>query len=137
MWTALPEMQEGRSHFNPCVLTGVVYLCGQGSTTVEAFSPETESFLPCQLTLPLLTGACCLYVDNDQLVVLSLKHIHRLTVNPSGQLVLQSEVACPVVPKDQNSHPVVDKTHGMLYFAYDGLCHILNLDTGAEVGLVK
>lgn len=70
-WTLLPSMRESRAEFNPCMLFGIVYLCGEGSFIMEAFNPETETFLPLQVTLPE-DFACCLYVHNHLLVLLYL-----------------------------------------------------------------
>ena len=49
-WVGLPPMQEYRWWSNPCLLLGVVHLCGQGTTAMEAFAPHTDTFLPLLIT---------------------------------------------------------------------------------------
>ena len=120
-------MQQGRSHFNPCLLKGVVYLCGVGSTAMEAFAPDT--FLPLNITLPdKYSTSCCLYVDNHLLVVNSLNYILKYAVGPGGQLVKKSRVNTPGVFKFQNSQPVVDR--GVYFMVWDGKCLGINMQTG-------
>ena len=76
-WKALPDMREGRYAFNPCLFSGFVYVCGCGSNSVEAFCPQTCSFLP--LSLPGRFFAYCLYVHKNLLVV------HSIAISPSSQ----------------------------------------------------
>ena len=62
---------------------------------MEAFAPQTDTFLPVPLTIPD-TYSCCLYVHNDQLVLHLNKYIVKFAVE-GGQLVKRSEVQCPEV----------------------------------------
>ena len=128
-WSALPEMSQPRTGFNPCVWREAVYLCG--SAAIEVFYPETETFYPLQLSLRL-TGACCVCVASDQLVVHSYNHIRVFTLDESGQLWQVSEASCPAVNKSQNSQPVVDSAQRLFYIVWDGKCHSFNLETGVQ-----
>ena len=113
------------------MLEGVIYLCGDGATTMEAFSPDINAFLPLNITLPQ-KSQCCLYVDSNLLVVNSDIYILKYAVAPGGQLVEQSRVKTPLVNKYQNSQPVVDKRKGVYFMIQDGKCMEVNMQTGAE-----
>ena len=129
-WKALPDMREGRGYFNPCLFSGCVYLCGRDSQLVEAFSPQTDSFLPLQLSLPE-DQHCCLYVHNNLLVVHSNQYISKFTVGQKGQLVQHSQVPSPPVYKHSNSQPVVDK--GLFFLFQETQVVSFNMETGAQV----
>ena len=71
-----------------------------------AFSPKTDSFLSMNLAIPRLFRACCLYVDHDQLVILSENCIHRVTVGTDGHLALQSGASSASTDWVQNSQAI-------------------------------
>ena len=122
-------MQEKRAFFNPCEWRGLVYLCGCGS--LEAFSPETETFLPFRLPLPTEEYVdCCVYVDRDVLVVHSYSHITKFRTGERGQPVQLSAPYSPYLDKRQNSQPVLDKTRQVCYLVYNGECKSFGMETG-------
>lgn len=127
-------MIEGRGGFNPCLFHAYVYICGFDSRLVEAFSPQTDIFLPLHLELPD-SNCCCLFVHNSFLVVHSYEYIFKFAATgEAGALVLQSQICSqkPVV-KYPNSQPVLD-TSRCLYFIIQGYKAIsLNMETGVEV----
>ena len=69
-WRALADMKEARSNFNPCEYHDYVYLCGQDSHLIEAFNPQNDAFLQLQTSFSQAC-ACLLFIDNQQLVILS------------------------------------------------------------------
>ena len=97
---------------------------------MEAFAPQTDTFLPVPLTLPQQHRPCCLYVHNDLLVVHQDYYIVKFAVE-GGQLVKRSEVQCPAGYKNQNSQPVV--AGGVVYMVDRGECVRYNMETGAEL----
>ena len=97
---------------------------------MEAFAPQTDTFLPVPLTLPSQCNPCCLYVHNDLLVVHKKDCIVKLAVE-GGQLVKRSEVKCPKVDKRQNSQPVV--AGGVVYMVQVSKCLRYNMEPGARV----
>ena len=100
---------------------------------MEAFSPDSDTFLaPLNITLPE-ESACCLYVDNNLLVVNSYEYILKYAVGPGGQLVEQSRVNTPAVRKTQNSQPVVDRAQGLYFMVNKGKCVGVNMQTGEVV----
>ena len=100
---------------------------------MEAFSPHSDTFLgPLNITLPE-DRSCCLYVDNNLLVVNSTNYILKYAVGPGGQLVEQSRVNTPKVRKIQNSQPVVDRAQGLYFMVQYGKCVGVNMQTGEEV----
>ena len=107
-----------------------MYLCGSGS--LEAFSPETETFLPFRLPLPDY-GACCVYVDRDVLVVHSSSHITKFRTGERGQPVQLSATSSPQLKKRQNSQPVLDKTRQVCYLVYDNKCMSFGMETGEKI----
>ena len=96
---------------------------------MEAFAPQTDTFLPVPLTLPQ-DSPCCLYVHNDLLVVLQKSYIVKFAVD-GGQLVKLREVKCPAKGKRQNSQPVV--AGGVVYMVQEGNCMRFNMETGAKL----
>ena len=130
-WGPLPDMKEARSCFNPCLFYGIIYLCGCGSTIMEAFSPETDTFLPVQIPVPS-TSNCCSYVDDDQLVLHMTSSILKFAAGQGGQLVKRSEIGSPGVHKYQNSQPVVNKASGLYFITWNGSCLRFNMETGAQ-----
>ena len=98
---------------------------------MEAFSPDSDTFLPLNITVPENTN-CCLYVDNNLLVVNSVSFILKYAVGPGGQLVEQSRVNSPGVNKHQNSQPVVDRTQGLYFIIQGGQCLRFNMQTGVQ-----
>ena len=100
---------------------------------MEAFSPDSDTFLgPLNITLPE-SQACCLYVDNNLLIVNSYTYILKYAVGPGGQLVEQSRVKTPEVGKGQNSQPVVDRAQGLYFMVNGGKCVGVNMQTGVVV----
>ena len=132
-WRTLPNMNEARSYFNPCLFGHLIYLCGYSgypsTHTMEAFAPQTDTFLPVPLTLPG-TLSCCLYVHNDLLVVHQYCYIVKFAVE-GGQLVKRSEVESQEVEKAQNSQPVV--AGGVVYMVWADKCVRFFMETGSRV----
>ena len=94
---------------------------------MEAFAPQTDTFLPVPLTLLPDNSACCLYVHND-LLVLHLKSCIVKFAVERGQLVKRSEFQSPALSKYQNSQPVVASGH--VYMVWQGKCVCFNMETG-------
>ena len=130
-WTNLPSMREARSHFNPCLFGGIIYLCGSGSKTMEAFSPESDTFLPVQFPVSE-SNATYIFVNNDLLMVHSQSYLQTFAVGQDGQLAKRSEVRSAAVDKYQNCQPVVDKANGRYFITYKGKCLCFNMETGAQ-----
>jgi len=102
------------------------------STIMEAFAPETDTFLPnVQIPVPE-NHYCCLYVDNDLLVLHQNSCIVKFAAGEGGQLVKRSQVASPVVEKWQNSQTVLDKARGLYFINQKGACVCFNMETGAQ-----
>ena len=129
-WTALPDMREARGSFNPCMFGSLIYLCGYKSQIMEAFAPETDTFQPVQIPVPENIG-CCLYVDNDLLVLHRKSYILKFAAGQGGQLDKRSEIRSQECSKWQNSQPVVDKANGLFFISREGKCLCFNMETGA------
>ena len=72
-WTLLPSMQEARSHFNPCLFN----------------HPQTDLMLPFHLSVHV-SSYCCIYVEDNLLVVHLYKHILKYRTGQAEQLVQAS-----------------------------------------------
>jgi len=129
-WKGLSDMRESRWSFNPCLFTEYVYICGGNSRRIEAFSPETDNFLPISLLLPE-NSCACLYVHNNHLVVHSNNYLSKLSAGQAGQLVLHSQLSCTItVYKGSSSHPVLDLTRGLCFLFWEDRCVCFRMETG-------
>lgn len=131
-WKALPDMQEAKSQFNPCLYNRWVYVCGGGSKLVEAFTPQNNSFLPLQLRIPE-DHPCCLFVHKNLLVVHSENYITKFAAGQAGQLFQHSQVRSKSVYKYSNSQPIVDSTYGLFSIYQLGKVVSFNIETGVLV----
>ena len=129
-WTNLPSMNEARWYFNPCLFGGIIYLCGY-SKTMEAFSPESDTFLPVRFPVSE-SQPTCIFVNNDLLMVHSKSYLQTFAVGQDGQLAKRSEVRSAAVDKYHNCQPVVDKANGRYFITYEGKCLCFNMETGAQ-----
>ena len=134
VWTNLPNMQQPRVYFNPCLFNAFVYL--SGAQVMEVFSPEHDTMLPVQIPLPEV-NECCVYVDKDLLVLHSKTYIVKFEAGQNGQLRQRSKLQVPAVDKWSNSQPVVDRTRGVFSFVYDGKCVQVELETGKGLGSIR
>jgi len=129
-WQRISDMREVRCDFNPCLWEDTVYVCGltEGdSCSIEAMNLNAEYFIPTQISFPN-SDACCLYIEQDQLVVLSFDHIRKYKRTTLGQLALKDEDEIHESSKAQNSQPVV--MSGRLYVTRLGECRAFDLETG-------
>ena len=85
-WRKLPSMREARSWFTPCELNGSVYLCGTTSSVIEAFHLQSSQFSPIQVSLAE-NSACILFVEIQQLVVVSRNYTSRWQAGQESELV--------------------------------------------------
>ena len=123
-------MREGKHSFNPCLFNEHVYVCGDGSQLVEAFSPQTDNFLPLQVLLPE-ANHCCLYVHSNLLVVHSSQYISKFAAGQTGQLAQYSQVRSQTPAlKWFNSQPVVDLSRGLFFIFQRDKILSLNMETG-------
>ena len=123
-WLALPSMREGKTNFNPCLFNGYVYVCGYGSSHIEAFSPQTDSFLSFQLEMPG-DNPCCLYIHNDELVVQSKSNISMFQAEETGKIIKYSHFVRDqdnAGHKSSNCPPVVDRTRNIVFILQNGEC---------------
>lgn len=125
-------MKEAKYSFNPCLFNECIYLCGC-SRLIEAFSPQTDSFLPVRMALPE-SKACCLYVHNNLLVIHSKGYISRFTAGTASQLVQHSQTqSAQAVDKWPNSQPVLVPARHLFYFFQGYKCLCFHMETGEEV----
>ena len=132
-WKALPDMKESKCGFNPCLFHEFVYLCGYKSDLVEAFAPQTESFMLLSIQLPE-SSYYCLYVHNNRLVVHSYNYITQFSAEQAGQLSKHSQVRCCVrTEKWGNCQPVLDLTRSLFFIFQEDTCYCFSMETGDRV----
>lgn len=115
IWKNLPPMNEPRRYFNPCFFNEHIYLCGW-SSTIEAFSPTTNTFSPFKIPFDEV-NMCCLYVYKGSLMVRSCEYLACFAGKLRGDLE-----PCGMHPVEwmnviQSSQPVV----------YRGLVYMVNV----------
>lgn len=131
-WTPLPSMREPRHALNPCLFSGVIYLCGacsSGASLMEAFNPETDQYLP-PIAIPQQCY-CCSYVDNDLLVLHIHTHVVKFAFGKDG-LTQYSDDITPGCCNWQNSQPVVSKDNGVYFMIRCGQCLRCDMKTGVQ-----
>jgi len=136
MWTLLPPMQEARSNFNPCLFKGSIYLCGYGSSLLEAFSPQTDLMLPFQLSMHV-DSACCMYVEDNLLVVHLNRNILKFRTGQTDLLAQASRSNTREDVRYNNSQPVVNTALRLYYIVQNGSCYRVNMDTGVVGRAIK
>ena len=125
-------MREARCLFNPCLYHDVIYLCGSGSQIMEAFSPRSGAFLPLNISVPE-NHYCCVYVNDDKLVVHSYSYILKYSLSQANQLAEVSRTQAPALDKWQNSQPIVNTAQKLVYIGQNESIVVFNMDTGAKV----
>lgn len=124
-------MREAKYGFNPCLFNECVYLCGAGSYLMEAFSPQTDHFVPLQIRIPEALS-CIIVVHRNLLVVQSENFVSRFEAAQEGQLVLHSERQCWGNPVNPSSQPVVDSNHCFFYNS-SHMVYMVDLENGRVV----
>ena len=126
-WKNLPKMNETRETFNPCLFNGYIYLCGC-SDTIEAFSPETDAFLPFRIPFPE-RSLCCLYEDEGLLVVRSFDYLVKFAAGRRGQLGQPRTTQVEGMNVYQSSQPVVFQD--CVHMVQGKACVSFDKETGA------
>jgi len=128
-WKDLPDMNETRRYFNPCLFKAFIYLCGY-SATIQVFSPKTDTFLPVPICFPEKTN-CCLYEDEGLLVVRSKTYMMKLAAGQEGPLGEPLTTRAESMSVYQSSQPVVYQ--GCVYMIQGGAIVRFDKKTGAVV----
>ena len=114
----------------PCEFNGYVYLCGGGTTGIEAFHPQSNTFLQLQPRLPERTE-CKVCVDNGQLVVISWKYVTWWEATHAHNLRCVKQSQHKKVEANCCMQPLVKA--GQMYAAYDRKFYRVSLDGNEEV----
>jgi len=125
-------MSQARAYFNPCVFSDLIFLCGKGSSLLEAFHPRQSLFTVVDTKLSI-AEECCLYIYKNELIVRSLDWAAHYSLQVEGvtRVALGSSVQVESV-KHQSSLPVVDELNGLVYIVRLGKCYTLLAETGAK-----
>ena len=92
--------------------------------------------LPFQLSVPVEDSNCCMYVE-DNLLVVHLDH-HILKYRAGQQLVHTSTSSTQEEGvKWQNSQPVVNTALRLYYVTQHGICYSVSMDTGVVGPAIK
>jgi len=115
---------------NPCEYHAVLYLCGSQSEKIEAFDPANGCFLPVALR-SVEDSECLMFVESDQLVVLSRRYVTKWALNPTGKLVKKSSFSHNKCDLMSSIAPILDFSSGFVYFVFDGQGYCVKKD-GSE-----
>ena len=132
---ALAGMKCGRYCFNPYEFNGKVYLCGAGSTTIEAFDPISHTFLT--LSTPLAeNSACIVFSVHNQLLILSQNHVTRWGQGQDQELVkISQEKHGQLDLVNCNMAPVVQ--WGRVYVTAGGKCYGIEMERWEKTEVAK
>ena len=103
---------------------------------MEVFSPDTERFIRSLPPMMTMMSPCCMYVDNDMLIVHHHTYVLKFAAGQGGGLVREEPLipVSPMAEKDQNSQPAVDAFSRVFYVVYQGKCLCFGMDDGQKVG---
>lgn len=120
-WQALPSMSEGRQFLSPCLFRDIAYLCGgYGTDSIEGFDCLRQRFLPRKVQLPE-AQACCVWVEKGLICLQSRGYMIKYVPSGSGLLQEMQRIPLPRYGyKYQNSLPVFDPVHSLVYFLFEG-----------------
>lgn len=108
-----------RTSFHPCEYRHYIYLCGRLTTSIEAFDLQSRVFLALSPLLPEHDTACLVFLESDELVVMSEKYVTRYQAGPEGHHLTQtSEQQHGSINTYSNMPPVV--VSGMVYYVDAG-----------------
>jgi len=123
-------MGEARYCFNPCLYGGLIWLCGYGSTNIEAFDPEINEYLrPApQVQLPE-SHFCCSAEHNSSLLVVSYGYMTRFKLE--GQTLIKMDERRETVSRTvwQNSNPRV--LEDFVYFSENNAWYAVSIKDGS------
>ena len=122
----MTPMSEPRSCFNPCKSAQHVYLCGCWSWLLEVYTPASDSYHTLAVDLPELSE-CCVYLQDQVLVVHMTHYIVRCTVNEDQWVVGRHDR----VGTSQTTLPIIDLDSGLVYIMCREECISLRMSTGA------
>lgn len=87
--------------------------------------------LPSFLPLPAGTKtACCLYVENDLLVMHLNKTILKFRAGQAEKLVEDSRISTEETVLEPSSQPVVNAAFRVYYIVKEDKCYCIDMDTG-------
>lgn len=129
-WRSIGEMNETRYCFNPCLYRGLIWLCGYGSTLIEALDPDTNEYLsPAPVAQLPESHFCCTAEHDDCLLVVSYGYTSRFKLE--GRTLVKLEERRESVSRTvwQNSNPRV--MNGSVYFSENNAWYAVNIKDGS------
>ena len=118
IWRSLPCMQDARSNSAPCEYQELVYLCGIGTQSIEAFNPEACSFRSFQAEQPEMYSACLMIVERGQLVILTENFVTRWTAGENREIMQCTQTQRKGYSLNCSMPPVLDINSGVIYYLY-------------------
>ena len=126
-WQFLDNMHKCRAYFNPCEFLNYVYLCGSGSSAIEAFSPRSSTFHLLKAKLPEKTS-CLLICGNMELVVISKNCTSVFHPGKGWELNRKSIRAHPEYEVVCEMPPIANAEKGVAYYTTRGVCYRVSID---------
>lgn len=121
-------MHACHSHFNPCKFKNYLYICGLGSDSIEAMDLLALTFHNLPLRLPEKNSACCLFVDNEELVIISKRYVTRWGQMDDYKLAPMAKREHAEMRLESNMAPVFNSTNQLLFIVREGRLFRIKVD---------
>jgi len=131
-WIALPGMS-AKGFFNPCMWKEWIYLCGCGSTAIEAFSPKTDLFTSLSPSLQSRFPSTVYISTMTSLSCIPLSTLSSWTCRGADSTL---KFHVKVQDKWSNTQPVLDHARGLFFVFQRKACFCFRMKTGAQVAII-
>lgn len=129
-WRIVPDMKEARYCFNPCLYGGLIWLCGYGSTNIEALDPETNEYQrPVQAAQLPESHFCCSVEHENSLLVVSYGYLTRFKLEGRNLAKLDERRETVSRTVWQNSNPRA--LSGNVFFSENNAFYAVNIKDGS------
>jgi hypothetical protein len=82
----MPDMNETRSYFNPCIYNLQIYLIGGHTKSTEVYTPQTNTFHLISTQLPE-KGRCYSTILDTELIIITRSYVLKACIDDEGTIV--------------------------------------------------
>lgn len=127
-------MEHSRTSVSTCLYREAVYLCGIGSSIIEAFVPATSCYLPIpQGQCKLREESAYLFPQEEELVLITLNQQKRYCKRKGKHLIETANRAIESVIQPANSELVI--LGKVVYWSCEGACYSITSDNGLKTAV--
>ena len=91
-WNALPDLSSARAGYNPCEWRREIWICGGRNSSIEVFSPISQSFRVLSLSFPDKAPTLSFVIGED-LLVFSRRHAVTISVGAGDKYLVESRTS--------------------------------------------